>query len=78
MNPQHCLQKDGEDEELHVVEVWQNFKYNSSVFSGYLMKNLPEFFFGLIFLLWLMGVGFRQIINWNTWNVKVMKQLLAP
>ena len=74
---QHCLQKDGEDEELHVVEVWQNFKYNSSVFSGYLMKNLLEFFFGLIFLLWLMGVGFRQIINWNTWNVKVMKQLLA-
>ena len=75
---QHCLQKDGEDEELHVVEVWQNFKYNSSVFSGYLMKNLLEFFFGLIFLLWLMGVGFRQIINWNTWNVKVMKQPLAP
>ena len=74
---QHCLQKDGEDEELHVVEVWQNFKYNSSVFSGYLMKNLLEFFFGLIFLLWLMGVGFRQIINWNTWNVKVMKQPLA-
>ena len=72
------MQKDGEDEELHVVEVWQNFKYNSSVFSGYLMKNLLEFFFGLIFLLWLMGVGFRQIINWNTWNVKVMKQPLAP
>ena len=71
------MQKDGEDEELHVVEVWQNFKYNSSVFSGYLMKNLLEFFFGLIFLLWLMGVGFRQIINWNTWNVKVMKQPLA-
>ena len=71
------MQKDGEDEELHVVEVWQNFKYNSSVFSGYLMKNLLEFFFGLIFLLWLMGVGFRQIINWNTWNVKVMKKLLA-
>ena len=77
MNLQHFLQKDGEDEELHVVEVWQNFKYNSSVFSGYLMKNLLEFFFGLIFLLWLMGVGFRQIINWNTWNVKVTKQLLA-
>ena len=58
-----------DEQELDVVEVWQSFKHQSSVFSGYLTKNIFEFLFGLMFFLWMALLGFRQLTNWNTWNV---------
>ena len=54
---------------MHVVEVWQSFKYNSSIYKAYLLRTLAEFVFSLMLFLWLVVVGVRQILNWNTWNV---------
>jgi len=59
-----------DDEEVHVVEVWQSFKTNASVFKSYFMKTLFELIFGLILFFWMSLLGVRQLINWNTWNVK--------
>ena len=58
-----------DEQELDVVEVWQSFKHQSSVFSAYLTKNIFEFLFGLMFFLWMSLLGFRQLINWDTWDV---------
>ena len=59
-----------DDEEVHVVEVWQSFKTNASVFKSYFMKTLFELIFGLILFFWMSLLGVRQFINWNTWNVE--------
>ena len=57
-------------DEVHVVEVWQSFKTNASVFKSYFMKTLFELMFGLILFLWMTLLGVRQLLNWNTWNVE--------
>ena len=59
---------EGASDDIHVVEVWQSFKYKSSVFAAYFWRTVMEFFFSLVLFLWMVVVGVRQILNWESWD----------
>ena len=44
-------------------------KHNLTVFKSYFLKTLFELIFSIVIFLWKGLIGFRQLINWESWNI---------
>ena len=52
-----------------LIEVTQQLKYNLTVFKSYFLKTVLELISGLMIFIWMGLIGFRQLINWDTWDI---------